>query len=546
MKKFAAFALSLSLVVPALAGCGGGGSSTAPAGGESSTSTPGAAVKQEVVFNAKSEPPDLNPLTSTDTTSFWIMDHLGEGLYTKDKDGNPVLGTAKEVKLSDDKLKYTFILRDDAKWTNGEPVTAEDFAYTFMKHIDPATASTTAYLLYYIKGAEAYNKGTGKAEDVGIKAVDEKTLEIELVAPTSYFDKMLATRYWHPINKKAAEANPKWAANADTYISNGAYKLVSWKHDSELVIEKNENFWNKDDVKMDKITWKMVNDATTSYQMYKSGELDFNKEMSSDILAQAKSSPDYKSVPYYGTYMYMFNVTKEPFTNKKIRRAFSMSVDRKALTEMVSQGGETPAYSMVPRGAITPSGKDFREEGGDYFKEDFEEAKKLLAEGMQEEGWSTLPEVTLMYNTDESHKKIAQAMQEMFKKNLGVEVKMTNQEWKVYLDTTRQKNYQMGRMGWVGQISDPAFNLDYYLGDSPNNRTGWVNKDYDALNMAAKVEQDPNKRMELLHKAEEILMDDMPFIPVYHYQQNYLVKPGLEGLTYPVNAFPSARWATKK
>ncbi|KQL49805.1 ABC transporter substrate-binding protein [Brevibacillus choshinensis] len=544
MKKFAAFALSLSLMVPALAACGGGGG-TASNGG-SATSTPGGAVKQEVVFNAKSEPPDLNPLTSTDTTSFWIMDHLGEGLYTKDKDGNPVLGTAKEVKLSDDKLKYIFILRDDAKWNNGEPVTAEDFAYTFMKHIDPATASTTAYLLYYIKGAEAYNKGNGKAEDVGIKAVDAKTLEIELVAPTSYFDKMLATRYWHPINKKQAEANPKWAANADTYISNGAYKLVSWKHDSELAIEKNENYWNKNDVKMEKITWKMVNDATTSYQMYKSGELDFNKEMPSDILGQEKSSPDFKSVPYYGTYMYMFNVTKEPFTNKKVRRAFAMAIDRKALTEMVSQGGETPAYSMVPRGAVTPTGKDFREEGGDYFKEDAAEAKKLLAEGMQEAGWSTLPEVTLMYNTDEGHKKIAQALQEMLKKNLGVEVKMTNQEWKVYLDTTKQKNYQMGRMGWVGQISDPAFNLDYYLGDSPNNRTGWVNKEYDALNMAAKVEQDPNKRFEMLHKAEEILMDDMPFIPIYHYQQNYLVKPGLEGLTYPVNAFPSARWATKK
>ncbi|WP_340673856.1 peptide ABC transporter substrate-binding protein [Brevibacillus agri] len=544
MKKLAAFALSLSLVVPALAGCGGSGG-TATNGG-AATGAPAAAVKQEVVFNAKSEPPDLNPLTSTDTTSFWIMDHLGEGLYTKDKEGNPILGAAKEVKLSDDKLKYTFILRDDAKWSNGEPVTAEDFAYTFMKHIDPATASTTAYLLYYIKGAEAYNKGTGKAEDVGIKAVDEKTLEIELVAPTSYFDKMLATRYWHPINKKLAEANPKWAADAETYISNGAYKLVSWKHDSELVIEKNEHYWNKDDVKMEKITWKMVNDATTSYQMYKSGELDFNKEMPSDILAQEKSSPDYKSVPYYGTYMYMFNVTKEPFTNKKVRRAFAMAIDRKALTEMVSQGGETPAYSMVPRGAITPTGKDFREEGGDYFKEDVAEAKKLLAEGMQEEGWSTLPEVTLMYNTDESHKKVAQAIQEMLKKNLGVEVKMMNQEWKVYLDTTKQKNYQMARMGWVGQISDPAFNLDYYLGDSPNNRTGWVNKEYDQLNMAAKVEQDPNKRMELLHKAEAVLMDDMPFIPIYHYQQNYLVKPNLEGLTYPVNAFPSARWATKK
>lgn len=537
MKKVGFLALSFSLVVSALIGCSSG-TSTSPTGN--------ADVKQEVIFNAKSEPPDLNPLTSTDTTSFWIMDHLGEGLYTKDVDGNPVLGVASDVKLSDDKKKYTFTLRDNAKWSNGEAVTAEDFEYSFMKHIDPTTASTTAYLLYYIKGAEAYNKGTGKREDVGIKAIDSKTLEIELVAPTSFFDKMLSSRYFHPINKKAAEANPKWAAEASTYISNGAYKMTTWDHDSLVVIEKNEHFWNKSDVKMDKITWKMVNDATTAYQMYKSGDLDFYHDIPTDIIVMEKSNPEFKTIPYYGTYMYMFNVTKPPFTNKKIRKAFAMAIDRKAITEVVSQGGEIPAYSMVPRGAITPSGKDFREEGGDYFKEDFAEAKKLLAEGMKEEGWSTLPEVTFIYNTSESHKKIVQAMQEMFKKNLGVEVKLNNQEWKVYLDTTKQKNYQAARMGWIGQINDPSFNLDFYLGDSPNNRTGWVNPEYDQLNSAAKVEQDPEKRMALLHKAEGILMEEMPFMPVYHYTQNYMIKTGLEGLNYPVNGYPFARWASKK
>lgn len=541
MKKLVSFVLTAALVIPGLAACGNTEGSSAEKKTEPSTGG-----KQEIVFNAKSEPPDLNPLTSTDTTSFWILDQLGEGLYTKDKNGEPVLGVAKEVKVSDDKKKYTFTLRDDAKWSNGDPVTADDFVYSYTKHLDPATGSTSAFFLYYIKGAEEFNKGKGKVEDLGVKAIDPKTLEIELVAPTSFFEKLLATRYFHPVSKKVAEANPKWYADASTYVSNGAYKLTNWKHDSLVEIEKNEHYWNKADVKMDKISWKMVNEATTYYQLYKSGELDLIQDLPPDIIGKEKGNPDYKLVPYYGTYMYMFNVTKPPFTNKKIRKAFSMAIDRKLITESVSQGGEQPSYAMVPRGAVTPAGKDFREEGGDYFKEDFAEAKKLLAEGLQEEGWNTLPETTLMYNTSESHKNIAQAIQEMLKKNLGVDVKLANQEWKVYLDTTKQKNYQMGRMGWVGPIIDPAFNLDYYLGDSPNNRTGWVNKDYDSLMSAAKVEQDQSKRMELLHKAEGILMEEMPFIPVYHYSQNYLVRPGIEGLTFPPNGYPIARWATKK
>ena len=542
MKKLASLGLAIALAVPAiLAGCGGN-AATEPG----KSDKPTADVAQEIVFNAKSEPPDLNLLTTTDTTSFWIIDHMFDGLYWKDKNGEPVLSIAKDAKVSEDGKTYTFTLRDDAKWSNGDPVTAEDFVYSYITHLDPKTGSETAFYLYYIKGGEAFNKGKGKVEDVGVKAIDTKTLEIKLEAPTSYFPKLLATRYYAPVNKKVAEANPKWATNADTFVSNGAYKLTKWEHDSEVVIEKNENYWNKADVSMGKITWKMVNEATTYYQMYKSGELDVIDTLPADVIEKEKNNPEFKITPYYGTYMYMFNVTKPPFNNKKVRKAFAMAIDRKLITEKISKAGETPAFAMVPAGSATPDGKDFREEGGAAFQENIEEAKKLLAEGMQEEGWTTLPETTLMYNTSENHKKIAQAVQEMIKKNLGVELKLTNQEWKVYLDTTKQKNYQMARMGWIGSVVDPAFNLDYYLGESPNNRTGWINKDFDSTMAAAKIEQDPKKRNELLHKAEGILMEDMPFIPVYFYSMNYLVKPGIEGITYPVNGYPIATWATKK
>ncbi|WP_126426715.1 peptide ABC transporter substrate-binding protein [Brevibacillus marinus] len=551
MKKTLSLLLSLALLISLLTGCtfgntaGDNNQQAAPAGSTQPSDTSGSAVT-ELTFNAKTEPPNLDPLKATDTTSFWILDHLGEGLYTTDKDGNVVLGAAKEVKVSDDLTKYTFTLRDDAKWSNGDPVTAEDFVYSFIKHLDPATGSTTAYFLYYIKNAEKFNKGEAKAEDVGIKALSDKTLELELEAPTSYIDKLLATRYFFPVNKKVAEANAAWAAEASTYVSNGAYKLVEWQHDSHLVIEKNEHYWNKDDVKASKITWLMVNDATTYYQLYKQGKLDLAHDLPPDVLAKEKSNPDFKRVKANGTYMFMFNVKQAPFHNPKIRKAFALAIDRKTITESVTQGGETPAYAMVPYGHKTPAGTDFREEGGDYFQEDIELAKQLLAEGLREENLASLPKIVVSYNTSDINKKVAQVVQEMLKKNLGVEVELESQEWKVYLDKIIQRNYQIGRMSWTGQVLDPSNNLDYYLGDSPNNNTNWINPEFDRLNAAARVEKDPNKRIELLHQAEKVLMEDMPFIPVYFTSQNYLVNPRIDGLVYPLTGYPIARWAEKK
>ena len=278
--------------------------------------------------------------------------------------------------------------------------------------------------------------------------------------------------------------------------------------------------------------------------MFKTNELDLIQTLPSDVLDQEKESEEYSEVPYFGTYMYMFNVEKEPFTNEKIRRAFTLAVDRETLTKNVTKSGETPAYAFVPPGVETPEG-DFRETGGEYFEEDAAEAKRLLEEGMEEEGWTELPEVSISYNTAENNKKIAEAVQAMYKDNLGVDVKLENQEWKTYLDTTQQGNFQMARMGWIGVLVDPVVILDYYLGDSPNNRTNWVNEEYDQLMADAKVEQDPDKRYELLHQAEAVLMEDLPINPIYHYTNNYLTSQNFENIVYPVNRYPYLKWAEK-
>ncbi|AQQ54593.1 peptide ABC transporter substrate-binding protein [Planococcus lenghuensis] len=526
--------LALSSV---LAGCSGGAEE-----GQEGAAVSQEEVEQEITVNAMTEPPTLDPALSTDTTSFWILDHMFEGLYTQDKEGEAVLGVAEDVNISEDGTVYTFTIREDAVWSDGTPVTAENFEYAWKRVLDPATASAFAFYLYYIEGAEAYNKGEGSVEDVAINAVDERTLEVTLNSPLGYFDKLLTQRTFLPLKQEVVEADPNWAAGPETYISNGPFELTEWSHNEQVVIEKNEEYFNADQIDLQQITFEMVNDATTYYQMFKTDELDFIMTLPPDALDAEKDNPEFQSIPYYGTYMYMFNVEQEPFTNQKVRKAFAMAIDRESLTENVSRAGESPAYAMVPTGVTTPEG-DFREEGGAYFEEDYEEAKRLLEEGMAEEGWDTLPEVTLMYNTSENHKKFAEAVQEMLKQNLGVEVQLANQEWKTYLETTEQGNFQMARMGWIGSFIDPVANLDYYLGDSPNNRTNWVNEDYDRLIAEAKVEQDEAKRFELLHQAEEILMTDLPFMPVYFYTNTYMTDSDIEDVAYYVNSYPSFKWA---
>ncbi|SDM27807.1 peptide ABC transporter substrate-binding protein [Sediminibacillus halophilus] len=535
MKKWLSGFLLVLAVGLVLAGCKSEG-----AADQGSTED----IDQEIVVNAMSEPPDLDPALATDTTSGWVLDHVFEGLYTKDKEGNPVLGTASDVQVSEDGKTYTFTIRDDATWSDGSPVTAQDFEYGWKRVLNPDTGSSFAFYMYYIKGAEAYNKGEASVDDVGVTAKDEKTLVVDLEAPLGYFDELLTMWTFYPVKQDVVESDANWSASEDTYVSNGPFKLTSWEHDSQVVIEKNEEYWDKGVVKLDKVTYEMVNDATTYYQMFKTNELDLIQTLPTDVIDQEKDSEEYKETPYFGTYMYMFNVDKEPFTNAKIRRAFTLAVDRTSLTENVSKAGETPAYAFVPEGVETPEG-DFREIGGAYFEEDAEKAKQLLQEGMEEEGWDELPEVTLLYNTSENHKKIAEAVQEMYSKNLGVDIKLSNQEWKTYLDTTEQGNFQMARMGWIGVLVDPVVILDYYLGDSPNNRTNWVNEEYDELIAQAKVEQDEQKRYDLLHQAEEVLMEDLPFNPIYHYTNTYLTSQNFKDIVYPVNRYPYLKWAQK-
>ncbi|MEG0383158.1 MAG: peptide ABC transporter substrate-binding protein [Solibacillus sp.] len=536
MKKWMLLFILLLSVSTVLGACGGDK--------EGEMGVDGNGVNQEITLNIKTEPPSLDPGLSTDTTSAWVLDHVFEGLYTTDEDGNPILGAAESVDVTEGGAVHTFTIRDDANWTDGTPVTAADFEYAWKRVLNPEVGSRFAFYLYYIKGAEEYNTGNGTVEEVGVEAVDEKTLKVTLNAPLGYFDKLLTMWTYYPVKKELVEGNKDWSTDPETYISNGPFKMTKWAHDSEIVIEKNKDYYDESTVKLNKVTFKMVNEATTFYQMYKTGELDLISTLPTDVLEAERDSDEYLVVPRYGTYMYIFNVTKEPFTNAKVRKAFSLSVNRDLVVDNINKAGEIPAYGMVPPGVATPDG-DFREVGGNHFEEDADEAKKLLAEGMKEEGWDTLPQVELLYTTSEGNKKIAEAVQEMIKKNLDIDLKLVNQESKTQLATVNQGNFQMSRMGWVGTFVDPVINLDYFLGGSPNNRTGWVNDEYDSLLEQSKIEQDDKKRYDLLHQAEAVLMEDMPFIPMYYNSNTYLTSPKLENVAYYVNRQPFLKWAEK-
>lgn len=547
MKSFTRSWIVLLLVaVIAVAGCSNSSSpSTDSTGGTEGGSAEG--VPQVLTTNlAGGEPYTLDPAFASDTTSYWIIDNLYEGLYGYDKEGKVVEAAASNVDISEDGRTYTFTIRDGAQWSNGDPLTAQDFEYAWKRVLNPETAAYDPSSFYYIKGAEEYNTGKGKVEDVGITATDDRTLKVELKSPLSFFPTIAVGRAYLPVNRAVVEQNDKWAAEAETLVGNGPFIVQDWKHNEEIVLGKNDSYWSKDLITLDTITFKMVQDSTTYYQMYKTGDLDLILSLPVDTIDQEKSNQEYLSHPSFSVYTYSFNVNEKPFNNKKIRQAFSYAIDREALANNVTKAGEVPAYGYVPYGTTAPSGKDFREEATvKYYEYNVEQAKKLLTEGLQEEGLTELPPVTFKYNTNDKHKKVAEAVQEMLKENLGVQVQLENQEWGTYIDTFKQKNFQAARMGWVGNYLDPLGVLGHYTSDNSNNFTNWSNAAYDQLIQESTYEQDPQKRFAQLHEAEGILLDELPIMNLLFSADTALVSPKVDGIIFDARSNADLRFAKR-
>jgi oligopeptide transport system substrate-binding protein len=515
-------------------------------------------VEQVLKYNVGAEPQYFDPRKATGIPEFTMLLNLFDGLMRYNTQGQLEPSIAESYTVSDDKLVWTIKLRKTAKWSNGDPVTAGDFEYSWKTALSPEVASEYSYQLYYLKNGEAFNTSIPKdgkyyyqkvdasgnpvadadgnpvpdltkpfdVDSIGVKALDDYTLQVTLEAPTPYFTSLLTFTTYLPINKKLDQSNPDWAKSADNYISNGPFKLTKWEHNHVIEMEKNPNYWDKDKVKLDKIIFYMVEENTTEMTMFENGEIDWGPNPPPAELERLQKEGKLTINPYLGTYYYMFNVTKKPFDDVRVRKALSMAIDREAIVKNITKAGELPATAYVPPGIPdAEAGSDFRKVGGDFFKPyDPETAKQLLAEAGYPDG-KGFPKFVLLYNTSERHKTIAEAIQRMWKETLGIECTLTNQEWKVYLDNRQNLNYDVARAGWIGDYTDPMTFIDMWVTGGGNNDSGWSNKQYDEYVKTAKSTDDQKVRMDAMHKAETIVMEEMPIVPIYFYTRPELIKP---------------------
>ncbi|AXY24849.1 ABC transporter substrate-binding protein [Suicoccus acidiformans] len=487
---------------------------------------------QVINLSINTEPPTIDPGLATDSTSGAIILNVFEGLTAKDAEGNVVPGMAESWDMSDDELTYTFHLRD-AQWNNGDPVTAGDFEYAWKRVLNPETASQYASIMYFIEGAEAYNTGEGEADGVGVKAVDDKTLEVKLAHPTPFFTELTAFYTYMPVHQASVDGNDAWAADAgESYVTNGAFSLAQWNHNADYQLVANENYWDAENVAFDEVNVQIIESEATSNAEYQAGSLDYLGSpygtVSLDYIDQFRSNGELNTNPYAAIYWYKVNTTDEVLQNANIRKALALAINRQELIDNVTKGEQTAALGIIP-----PTMEGFEEDRGYMSDFDVEGAKAALQAGMDELGIKDPSEITvaLSINDSEAHSAIAQFIQANWTDNLGINVSIDSTEWQVYLDKLNQLDYQVGRMGWIADYNDPITFLDMYrTAETGNNDTGWENEDYKNLIDQANQETDEATRTQYLLDAEAILMEEMPVIPVYYYTSNFVKNDRVQGM----------------
>ncbi|AOR23990.1 peptide ABC transporter substrate-binding protein [Clostridium taeniosporum] len=523
LKKLLSLTLALTLGLTVFAGCG------------KSTDNQTKSNEQVMTYNLNADPKTLDPALNNSLDGGIMLVNTFEGLCKLDKNDKAIPGVAEKWDVSEDGTVYTFHLRD-SKWSNGESVTAQDFEYAWKRVLNPKTAALYAYQMSYLKNADEYNQnkdidGDGKiatADEIGVKAIDDKTLEVTLNEPCPYFLEVTSFPCYFPVNKDLVESTPTWANNAETYVSNGPFKMTKYAMKDEIVLEKNENYYDTNNVKLDKLNVKLVTEETSAWASYQSGDFDMVDIVPLSEIQTAVKDGSAKIFEQLGTYFYCINVSEKAKTlnpeaakalsDARVRKALALAIDRPSIVNNVKKGEQIPAHSFVPEGILDSKGKDFASKK--YFKPegDVEEAKKLLAEAGYPNG-EGFPTIVLTFNPEKGNGTIAQAVQDMWKNNLGINIELQSQEWKVFQTTRDNKDYLIARHGWVGDYVDPMTFLEMWISTSGQNNAGYNNPKYDELIKASKTEKDPDKRLEIMHEAEDLLMEDMPIIPVYYETQ---------------------------
>ena len=472
------------------------------------------------------EPASLDPHIATGVPEHHIMSSVMEGLVLKDRKSlEPRPGVAESWTISDDGRIYTFKLRDDARWSNGDPHIANDYVWSWWRALQPALGNQYAYMLFPIKNAKRYyDRETEDFGDVGVKALDQRTLQVTLTNPTPYFLQLLDHYSLFPVHQatiekfgNADQRGTRWSYEGNL-VSNGPFKLDEWKINRHITVTRNLHYWDNDNVALNGIVFKPVENTVTEERMFRAGQLHVTSSVPADKIStyRKSNSTELKIAPYLGTYFYRLNIKTPQLQDRRVRRALGMAIDREKLVENITKGGQIPAYTMTPPGTM-----------GYYPKStlafDPEGAKNLLSEAGYPNG-EGFPAIEILYNTNEGHRKIAVALQEMWKDYLNIDIKLLNQEWKVYLATESAGDYQISRGGWIGDYVDPNNFLDMFLCGGGNNRTGWCNEEYDRLILEVAPSQSSHEeRLAVFQQAETMLLDDMPIIPVYTYTSLKLV-----------------------
>ncbi|AEF86446.1 periplasmic murein peptide-binding protein [Treponema primitia ZAS-2] len=532
------FVLSVLLVLAAalaLTGCGG------------KKATAASGTQMTIVVG--SEPNSIDPALNTAVDGAVYLVQSFEGLYKYEDNGkgNAVLvpGQAESAPQKtvnpDGSVTYLFKLRNNLKWSDGQAFTAKDFVYGWQRLVDPETAADYNYMIDMVKNANEIMDGALDKSQLGIRAIDDRTLEIILTYDCPYFFEIAAFPAAFPVRADViAKAADQWTFSPSTYISNGPYRLKEWVHNSYLLYEKNPNYYEPV-TGPDTLRFSLMDDDNAILAGFRSGDIDFAENPPVDEIPTLLSSGTLTIADYLGTYFVTFNNQKAPFNDARVRRAFSLAIDRNYLIDQITRTGEKPATAYVPSGIsdAAGAGSDFRDIGKGYYSvaptdynSNVAEAKRLLAEAGYPEGRG-FPVVEYLFNTNDRHRAIGEALQNMWRTVLGVNVTLGNQDWAVFIDNRKTGNYLIARHGWIADYNDPISFLDMFVTGGGNNDPQYSSPRYDALLAAAKATSVPEERFRYMHQAEDIFMgEDAAVAPIYFYTQPYMLKPSIKGLYY--------------
>ena len=505
------------------------GSSSAAA----SSAAAAPAEKQEMTFVLNNIPDGLDPGVTNNSFAQYVLINCFEGLVTYDETGSLVGGSAESWDISNDGLVYTFHLRDGLKWSDGTPLTAQDFVYSIQRVLTPATAAQYVSMVTgYVKNAQEFYDGTATAEDLGVKAIDDQTLEITLIQPTSYFIDVLSMWVYDPVQQATVEANgDSWTSSPETYVCNGPFKVTGMSLNENVILEKNENYWDAENVTLEKLTFRYILDNSTALTAYESGEVDGIISVPSSDYARLKAEKAGLQVyPSYGTVYYNINCEAEPYNDPLVRKALCLAVDRQALIDNVVQVDAQPAYSFLAPG-YSVDGKDITEGRSDYglsATADVEAAQAALAEAGYPNG-EGFPTLKLSYYQDDTVKKIVEAMAEMLKNNLNINVEVSSNEWAIFYEDVQQGNYEVAAMGWSADYLNPMSFLPLFkTGDSSNN-SFYSNPEYDALVEQVMSESDAAAAAELTMQAADLASNDYCCLPLYYKANSFLMHDNITG-----------------